>query len=147
VSVFAALYDIANLPTHHGIEMLDPFIFYHQIFILPPILLLTLSAGFLQAWKTHSLPDTEALSPKGLALKAAVFAAVGVSWMFRFGYPWDSNRISWVHFLGWIAILNLTFSFMELGLLDMVARRARERSRIAELNVPQEDETSPLLQS
>jgi hypothetical protein len=86
----------------------------------------------------------------GLAVQAAVFALVAVSWVMRVQFPWellDGHKITfgvlitWYEIVGWAAVDNAIFALVQIVLLWIVSHRSSQRIRAAG------DESEPLLRA
>ncbi|KAK5167516.1 uncharacterized protein LTR77_007215 [Saxophila tyrrhenica] len=118
------------------------FIGGHILFVSPVVTFLGLLSLFVQLWETLSRDTLGALSTEGLAWQAVVFAVVGVSWVFRMGAPsrpgFFSGFMNWLSMVGWAALDNLVFAFVQ-GLLFFVAKGRIGSNSIA-------GEVAPLLE-
>ena len=100
---------------------------------------LGLAALFVQGRQIRSEPSLGALSISGLWIQALIFALVGVSWMFRLTMPaefWRMQPIravtTWFQLVGWAAVNNLVFAFVQAVLFFMARSKGLAASQGAE---------------
>jgi hypothetical protein len=86
---------------------------------------------------THRSPS--ALSLVGLGFQATSFTLVGISWLFRLTIPHEYWRtdpaealVSWYQLVGWAAVDNLVFAFVQAVLL-VIALRQRRSDGVSEI--------------
>lgn len=101
------------------------------MFINPIVTVIGFASFFAQAHESRSRSSLGALSIKGLAIQAVVFAVVALYWQLRMRIPeegWDMSPqrsfITWYQLVGWAAIDNTVFAIVQAVLL-WVARRQR----------------------
>lgn len=116
----------------------------HSYLVTPPVTALALLAFIPQAREITKRSASDSLSLTGLAIQAMVFSLVGISWMFRLTVPneeWDidlwSALYAWHGLVGWAAVYNLIFAFVQAALFGV----ARYRGLASE----DKEETRPLL--
>ena len=116
----------------------------HSYFVTPPVTALALLALVPQAQGMAKGPSSDSLSLTGLAIQATVFSLVGISWMFRLTIPkemWGMDLwraiYTWHNLVGWAAVYNLIFAFVQVGLYEVAWYRG--------LTSEDREQTRPLL--
>jgi hypothetical protein len=122
----------------------------HTLFLNWIVTGLGATALLFQVRETLLRLPSEALSHAGLAVQAAVFALIAVSWVMRVKFPWellDGHKITfgvlitWYEIVGWAAVDNAIFALIQIVLLWIVSHRSSQRIRAAG------DESEPLLRA
>lgn len=99
------------------------------MFINPVVTVIGLVSVVAQVCEKSPRTSPEALSIAGLVMQLVVFTLVGISWLFRLTMPDDYWRMSsmralmtWYQLVGWAAVDNLVFAFVQAILLFIVLR-------------------------
>jgi hypothetical protein len=119
---------------------------FHYYYISTVVTLLGIASFYFQARELLSRTDRGAISLRGLASQAIIFALVGLTWIFRLTASCDFFRgltplgalIKWYRLVGWAAVDNLVFAFVQAVLFYIAWRRRGEEGTV--------DETTRLLQ-
>lgn len=120
----------------------------HIMMIGPIVTILGLCTLFAQM---RHMAHGGALSIVGLAAQAFIFFVVALSWLVRvyFPVPIEFDRINlrflldWYRFMGWAAVDNVVFAFVQFVLLCLATKGSRRARRVDETLSPGEQE--PLL--
>lgn len=102
----------------------------HSIFVNPIVTLLAVAALVVQARETLSRPSSAALSLVGLAVQAAVFILLSLSWTARLVLPWDWRDvrpalhvlITWYQLIGFVPVDHAVFAVVQAVLCWLATR-------------------------
>jgi hypothetical protein len=118
----------------------------HTIFLSWIITGLNIAAIYFQVREIRSRPRNHAFSHVSLAIQAAVFAFVAISWIGRVKFPYEgfSERTwgflsTWFELVGWAAVDNGIFAIGQAVLLWGLLHQERSGAYRAE--------TEPLLRA
>jgi len=124
----------------------------HSLIVNPIVTALTFAALFPQMRTLRSRPEDGdsgpgALSIVGLGVQAVVFAVVALAWIFRFYMPRGMISrafVSWYQLVGWSAVNNGLFAFVQ-ALLWIYAKRRWGLAGVGRWGVGRDAERAPLL--
>jgi hypothetical protein len=120
----AALPPTGSDPNHDRRWVSAIWVNTHSILINPIVTALAFAALFPQLRELRSRPtDPGALSVEGLAVQAAVFFVVALCWPLRLRLPWGVGLVTWYQLVGWAAIDNAVFAFVQAVLWTFARRR------------------------
>ena len=113
---------------------------YHSFYISPVVTLLGIASLYFQARETLSGTSNGAISLRGLASQAIIFTLVGFTWIFRLTASRDFFKgltplralIEWYQLVGWAAVDNLIFAFVQAVLFCIAWRRRGEEATAEE---------------
>ncbi|KAH8709945.1 hypothetical protein GQ44DRAFT_742971 [Phaeosphaeriaceae sp. PMI808] len=148
ISIVPAMVDAITRADDKNLGKLEIKLFIAAHYVIMPWLItfFNVVALFFQATKILSLPPNQALSLKGLAAQAVIFALLGITWVSRVRFPYNDYTgvtgnflMDWFRLVGWTVVDSIIFSIGQAVLLWIIL------CRVALGKKTTKGETEPLL--